>query len=65
MKMAAARAIADLVSPAELRPDFIVPVPFDRRVAQGVAAAVRDCAAREGVARPGLGDPLGIDALRW
>src|SRR4051812_43985684 len=48
MKLAAAAAIADVVAD-ELRPDYIVPSPLDRRVARAVAEAVAACAKREGV----------------
>ena len=49
MKLAAARALASLVSDEELCEEFIMPDPFDPRVAECVAKAVRDCAlsARE------------------
>lgn len=53
MKLAAARAIAALVSPAELREDYIIPSPFDRRVANAVADAVADAARKSGTAREG------------
>ncbi len=43
MKLAAARALAELVGPDELAPDFVMPDPFDPRVAPAVAAAVRAC----------------------
>ncbi len=43
MKLAAAHAIADCVSPSELNTEFIVPSVFDRRVVQKVAAAVAAC----------------------
>lgn len=46
MKLAAARAIAGLVSEEELRPDYIIPSPFDPRVAEKVAEAVGECARR-------------------
>ena len=49
MKVAAARALADVIGPDELRPAYIVPSPFDERVAPAVAAAVRDEARRTGV----------------
>ena len=39
MKLAAATAIADVVGD-EVRPDYIVPSPLDRRVAEAVAQAV-------------------------
>lgn len=42
MKLAAAEAIAGLVSDEELNEDFIMPEPFDPRVAEVVAKAVRD-----------------------
>lgn len=51
MKLAAAHAIAALVSPAEMRPDYIIPKPFDPRVAPAVAAAVAEAAMQSGVAR--------------
>ncbi|MGZ5366484.1 MAG: NAD(P)-dependent malic enzyme [Aeromicrobium sp.] len=50
MKLAAAVAIADLVGD-ELREDYIIPSPFDPRVATAVAKAVTDTARREGLAR--------------
>jgi malate dehydrogenase (oxaloacetate-decarboxylating) len=65
MKVAAAEAIASLVSPSELRPDYIVPTAFDRRVGAAVAQAVRECAVREGVARPHLGAAPGFEDLTW
>ena len=43
MKLAAACALAALVSDEELSEDFVMPDPFDPRVAQSVAAAVRSC----------------------
>jgi malate dehydrogenase (oxaloacetate-decarboxylating) len=49
MKLAAARAIGDVVSD-ELTPDYIVPTPFDPRVCPAVAAAVAEQARLEGVA---------------
>ncbi len=50
MKMAAARAIGNVVA-GELRPDYIVPTPFDKRVAPAVRAAVAEQARRDGVTR--------------
>ncbi len=44
MKLAAAEALAGLVSDEELSEEFIMPDPFDDRVADCVAKAVRDCA---------------------
>ncbi len=40
MKLAAAKALASLVSDSELRADYILPNPLDKRVAETVAAAV-------------------------
>ena len=51
MKMAAARALADLVSPEELSADYIIPRAFDKRVGPAVAAAVAQAARDSGVAR--------------
>ncbi|WP_243386068.1 NAD(P)-dependent malic enzyme [Bacillus kexueae] len=51
MKMAAASAIANLVEEEELRPDYVIPAPFDPRVAPAVAAAVAKAAMETGVAR--------------
>lgn len=42
MKLAAAEAIAGLVSDEELNEDYIMPEAFDPRVAESVAAAVKD-----------------------
>ena len=49
MKLAAATAISDVVADA-LEPEYIVPTPFDARVAPAVAAAVAGQAALDGVA---------------
>ncbi|MBQ5992247.1 MAG: NAD-dependent malic enzyme [Clostridia bacterium] len=51
MKMAAAKALADLISDEELSPDYIIPKAFDPRVGKAVAAAVAEAARRSGVAR--------------
>ena len=51
MKLAAARAIADLVDDDELTESHIIPSPFDPRVSQAVARAVTDTARRDGLAR--------------
>lgn len=50
MKLAAAYAIADLVTEQELREDYIIPEPFDQRVGKSVAAAVAKTAVQTGVA---------------
>ena len=51
MKMAAAKALADLISDEELSADYIIPKAFDKRVGPAVAAAVADAARKSGVAR--------------
>jgi malate dehydrogenase (oxaloacetate-decarboxylating) len=53
MKMAAARAIADIVDESELRDDYIIPSVFNRDVAPAVAAAVADQARASGTALAG------------
>ena len=51
MKIAAAKAIASLVSDDELKPDYIIPAPFDPRVGKTVAKAVKEAAIKSGVNR--------------
>ncbi len=51
MFLEAAEAIASLVKPAELTPEFVIPSVFDDRVAPTVAAAVQHAARQDGVAR--------------
>jgi malate dehydrogenase (oxaloacetate-decarboxylating) len=51
MKMAAAQALSSLVSDEELSDEYIIPKPFDPRVANAVAKAVAEAAIRSGVAR--------------
>lgn len=51
MKLAAADAIAGLITPEELRADYIIPSPFDKRVAPTIAKAVADAAVKAGIAR--------------
>ncbi len=51
MKIAAAKAIASLVSDDELAPDYILPQAFDPRVRDAVASAVAEAAIKSGVAR--------------
>jgi malate dehydrogenase (oxaloacetate-decarboxylating) len=50
MKMAAARAIADIISPDELREDYIIPSVFNREVVGAVASAVAAQARESGTA---------------
>ena len=51
MKIAAARALAGLISDEELNPEYIIPAPFDPRVKDAVAKAVAQAARDSGVAR--------------
>ncbi len=51
MKLAAAHAIAGIITDNERRPDYIVPSVFDKRVAEAVARDVEEAAYRTGVAR--------------
>ncbi|RGX56006.1 MULTISPECIES: NAD(P)-dependent malic enzyme [Anaerotruncus] len=54
MKVAAAKAIAAMVSESELCADFILPDPLNKKVADAVAKAVADEAVRTGTARVNL-----------
>ena len=54
MKVAAAKAIADIITPEELGRYYIVPSVFDRRVAKAVAEAVAKTAVETGAARKGV-----------
>jgi malate dehydrogenase (oxaloacetate-decarboxylating) len=51
MKLAAAHALAGLVTKAELSEEYITPSMFDRRVVEAVAGAVAAAAIKTGVAR--------------
>ena len=51
MKMAAAKALAELITPKELHADYIIPAAFDRRVGGAVAKAVAQAARDTKVAR--------------
>ena len=51
MNIAAARAIASLVSDEELNPNYILPKPFDPRIRETVSKAVMEAAIKSGVAR--------------
>ena len=64
MKIAAARALADLVGPDELGPQMIIPSSFNPEVAPAVAAATAKAAMDSGVARMRL-DPASVaESLR-
>jgi malate dehydrogenase (oxaloacetate-decarboxylating) len=51
MKLAAVYAIAELISEEDLHADYVIPDPFDRRVAAHVAAAVANAAMETGVSQ--------------
>ncbi len=51
MKVAAAEALANLISDDELNEEYIIPAAFDERVGPAVAAAVAEAARKTGVAR--------------
>ena len=51
MKVAAAYAIAGLIDEKELNAEYIIPNPFDKRVAKAVAEAVAKAARDTGVSR--------------
>src|SRR5687767_15602395 len=51
MKLAAANAIAGIITESELHPEYIVPSVFDKRVAEAVAREVEEAAYQTGVAR--------------
>ena len=51
MKLAAAHAIADVITDEERSPEYIIPSAFNRTVSQRVASAVSKAARKSGVAR--------------
>jgi malate dehydrogenase (oxaloacetate-decarboxylating) len=51
MKLAAAHALAEIVSKNELSEEYIIPSMFDKRVAEAVAAATAESAVKVGMAR--------------
>ena len=51
MKLAASKALADLITDEELSEDYIIPKAFDPRVGKAVAAAVAEAARETGAAR--------------
>lgn len=62
MKIAAAEAIASIIDPNDLHPEYVIPSVFDRRVAERVASAVAEAAVQTGVARKHLrGDEPSIN----
>jgi malate dehydrogenase (oxaloacetate-decarboxylating) len=64
MEIAAAQAIADVVTPDQLAPGYVIPSPFDRGVVPAVASAVIAAAESTGAARArGSRPTLGVEAL--
>ena len=51
MKLAASKALAELVTDAELRPEYILPLQLDVRVVPAVAKGVAEAARKSGVAK--------------
>ena len=51
MKIAAAKAIANIIKDEEITPEYVIPAAFDERVAPAVAKAVAEAAKRTGVCR--------------
>ncbi len=51
MKLAAAHAVADLIADDELSAEYVIPDPFDKRVAEAVSSTVKRCAEISGVVR--------------
>ena len=51
MKLAAAKAIAYIIKDDELKEDYIVPGPFDKRVVEAVSKAVGEAAIKTGVSK--------------
>lgn len=51
MKLAAARALSELITDEELMEDYIIPMPFDKRVRPAIAKAVAQAAKDTGVAQ--------------
>lgn len=51
MKLAAARALSEIITDEELTEDYIIPMPFDKRVRPAIAKAVAQAARDTGVAQ--------------
>jgi len=59
MLVAAAHAVADIISPKELQPAYIVPSVFNSKLSRLIAAAVSEAAHKSGVAHRGGGWDFG------
>ena len=62
MKLAAASAIAALITDDELHPEYIIPSVFDKRVAEAVSREVEEAAYKTGVARRERATDIAADA---
>ena len=51
MKMAAAKAMAEIITDEELNEEYIIPDAFDKRVVEAVSKAVADTAIKQNIAR--------------
>lgn len=60
MKIAAVKAIAGLLEEEALHDDYVIPAPFDSRVAPAVAEAVARAAVETGVARKPVGEKVEV-----
>jgi malate dehydrogenase (oxaloacetate-decarboxylating) len=54
MKLAAARALAEVIAEEDLSEDYVIPNVFDERIVSDVAEAVQEAARESGVARPSI-----------
>ncbi len=54
MKIAASKALAELITDEELSPDYIIPKAFDKRVGPAVAKAVAEAAKEPAAGRTGV-----------
>jgi malate dehydrogenase (oxaloacetate-decarboxylating) len=54
MKLAAARALAEVILEEELSEDYVIPNVFDERIVSNVSEAVQEAARESGVARPSI-----------
>lgn len=63
MKLAAAHAIANIITDEELHAEYIVPSVFDKRVAEAVSKQVEEAAYKTGVARRDKTRPIGSEEM--
>jgi malate dehydrogenase (oxaloacetate-decarboxylating) len=63
MNLAAARAIASVITEDELHEEYIIPSVFNKAVVEQVAAAVAEAAVRSGVARRDAGRSVDVTEI--